>query len=72
MRRGEQKRKRDLNILVEFSEVPSLFEFAEFEDFLSEKLGLKVDLVMRDILKPRIEDSILGEACLRLKREHRM
>jgi len=60
--RGEQKRKSDLDILVEFSETPSLFEFVELEDFLSQKLGVKVDLVMRDALKPRIRDSILSEA----------
>ncbi len=60
--RGEQKRKSDLDVLVEFSETPSLFEFVELEDFLSQKLGIKVDLVMRDALKPRIRDSILKEA----------
>ena len=60
--RGEQKRKSDLDVLVEFSETPSLFEFVELEDFLSQKLGVKVDLVLRDALKPRIRDSILSEA----------
>ena len=60
--RGEQKRKSDLDVLVEFSETPSLFEFVDLEDFLSQKLGVKVDLVMRDALKPRIRDSILSEA----------
>ena len=60
--RGEQKRKSDLDVLVEFSETPSLFEFVELEDFLSQKLGIKVDLVLRDALKPRIRDSILKEA----------
>ena len=60
--RGEQKRKSDLDVLVEFSETPSLFEFVELEDFLSQKRGLKVDLVMRDSLKPRIRGSILKEA----------
>lgn len=59
--KGEQKRKSDLDILVDFSETPSLFEFVELEDFLSQKLGTKVDLVMRDALKPRIRDSILKE-----------
>ena len=60
--RGEQKRKSDLDVLVEFFETPSLFEFVDLEDFLSQKLGVKVDLVMRDALKPRIRDSILSEA----------
>jgi predicted nucleotidyltransferase len=30
-------------------------------DFLSQKLRVKVDLIMRDALKPRIKDSILNE-----------
>jgi predicted nucleotidyltransferase len=60
--RGDQKGKSDLDVLVEFSEPPSLFEFVELEEFLSKKLGLKVDLVMKDALKPRIKDNILKEA----------
>ena len=60
--RGEQKKTSDLDILVDFSETISLFKFVELEDVLTEKLGVKVDLVMRDALKPRIKDSILKEA----------
>lgn len=60
--RGEQKKKSDLDILVDFSEPIGLFKFVELEDFLSQELGVKVDLVMRDALKPRIKDSILKEA----------
>lgn len=60
--RGEQKRNSDVDILVEFSDPPSLFEFVELEDFLSQNFGVKVDLVMKDSLKPRIKDSILSEA----------
>ena len=60
--RGEQKNTSDLDILVDFYEPISLFKFIELEDFLSQQLGVKVDLVMRDALKPRIKDSILNEA----------
>jgi predicted nucleotidyltransferase len=60
--RGEQKKKSDLDILIEFSEPIGLFKFVELEDFLSQELNLKVDLVMKDALKPRIKDSILKEA----------
>ena len=60
--RGEQKKKSDLDILVEFSEPIGLFKFVELEDFLSQELNLKVDLVMKNALKPRIKDSILKEA----------
>lgn len=60
--RGEQNKKSDLDILVDFSEPIGLFKFVELEDFLSQELVVKVDLVMRDALKPRIKDSILREA----------
>lgn len=60
--RGEQKKTSDLDILVSFTEAPSLFTFIELEDFLSQQLGIKVDLVMKDSLKPRIKSSILQEA----------
>ena len=38
-----------------------LFKFIELEDFLSKILDLKVDLVMKETLKPRIKDRILKE-----------
>ncbi len=60
--RGEQKRGSDLDILVEFYETIDLFKYMELENYLSKKLGVKVDLVMKDTLKPRIKDRILNEA----------
>ncbi len=60
--RGEQKKGSDLDVLVEFFEPISLFRFVELEDFLSQALGVKVDLVMKASLKPRIKESILNEA----------
>lgn len=59
--RGEQNKKSDLDVLVEFSEVIGLFKFIELENFLSKELGVKVDLVMKDVLKPQIKDIILRE-----------
>ena len=60
MRKAE-KAKSDIGILVEFYETIDLFEFVELEDFLSEALGVKVDLVMKETLKPRIKNRILKE-----------
>jgi hypothetical protein len=60
--RGEQGKESDIDILVEFYETIDLFTFVELENFLSETLGTKVDLVMKDTLKPRIKDNILREA----------
>jgi len=60
--RNEQTEASDLDVLVTFDEAPGLFEFIELEDRLSEALGIKVDLVMKSALKPRLEQRILHEA----------
>ncbi|MEM5793590.1 MAG: nucleotidyltransferase family protein, partial [Candidatus Aenigmatarchaeota archaeon] len=59
--KGEQRKKSDLDILVEFYEKPDLFTYIEIEDFLSKKLKVKVDLVMKSALKPYIGKIILEE-----------
>ena len=59
--RQDQKPSSDLDLLVTFSDTPTLFQFIELETQLSEKLGIKVDLVMKSDLKPRIKDHILNE-----------
>lgn len=60
--RGNQKEGSDLDILVEFSDTIDLFEFIALENYLSEKIGLKVDLVIKDTVKPRIRERIFKEA----------
>lgn len=60
--RSEQKKDSDLDILVTFKEVPSLLTFIAIENYLSDLLGVKVDLVMKDSLKPKIGERILREA----------
>lgn len=59
--RGTHTCDSDLDLLVEFTEEPSLFEFIELEGRLSALLGVKVDLVMKDTLKPFISRRILKE-----------
>jgi len=59
--RGEEKKGSDVDILVEFIEEPGFFEFLELEDYLSKILKVKVDLVMKDALKPLIGKHILNE-----------
>ena len=60
--RGEENEESDIDILVEFYQTIDLFKFVELEYFLSDILERKVDLVMKDTLKPRIKDRILEEA----------
>ena len=60
--RDEQKADSDLDVLVTFHEGPSLLTFIAIENHLSDALGVKVDLVMKDSLKPAIGKVILKEA----------
>lgn len=61
--KGKQKRKSDLDILVEFEEDAeiSLFDFIEIKEYLRKKIGVKVDLVEKKALKPYIGKIILKE-----------
>lgn len=60
--RSEQKKNSDLDVLVTFKEDPSLLTYIAIENYLSDLLGIKVDLVMKDSLKPKIGQQILREA----------
>jgi len=59
--RNEQNKNSDLDILVEFEEEPSLFKFMELENYLKTILRVKVDLVMKNALKPQIGRHVLNE-----------
>lgn len=59
--RGEQSASSDLDILVEFNGSITLLGYARLENELSDKLGIKVDLVSKTALKPRIGKHILSE-----------
>ena len=60
--RGANRPGSDLDVLVTFREPPSLLHFLELENTLADQLGVPVDLVMRDSLKPRLGQRILEEA----------
>ena len=64
--REEHKEKSDLDILVEFEEDAEigLLKFVNMENYLSELIGVKVDLVEKSTLKPRIGKHILKEVLL--------
>ena len=59
--RGEQRRRSDVDILVEFDEVPGLLQFVRIEEHLRRLLGRKVDLVRKEALRPELKDHILRE-----------
>lgn len=60
--RNEQRRRSDLDILVEFEDdALSLLKFIEVQNYLSDLLGVKVDLVEKGGLKPSIRQRVLQE-----------
>ena len=61
--REEEGDESDVDILVEFESGTrmGLLRFVNLEDYLGALLGVKVDLVMKSALKPRIGKRILRE-----------
>jgi hypothetical protein len=57
--RGEQKEESDIDILVEFNK-PIGLAFIELGDFLSEVLGVKVDLVTAEMVRknPLLKENV--------------
>ena len=62
--RGDQSGSSDLDVLVEFGEPVGLFEFMKLENYLSDLLGIKVDLVSKKALKPHIGECILEKVIM--------
>lgn len=59
--RGEQGQDSDLDVLIDYEEVPSLITLVEIENYLSELLGVTIDLVTRKGIKPQLRSYILKE-----------
>jgi predicted nucleotidyltransferase len=62
--RGQQTEDSDLDVLVDLHDGVGLLELAGLQQDLSEALGLKVDLVMRDAIKRGLARRILSEAVM--------
>ncbi len=60
--REEQRESSNVDILVEFERPVGFIKFIKLENYLSKKLGVKVELVTPDALKPLIKPSIIREA----------
>jgi len=59
--RNEQNKESDLDVLIDFKEPIGFLKFIELENYLSDLLEVKVELVTREALKPRIGKHILKE-----------
>jgi hypothetical protein len=51
----------DVDVLVRFYRTPGLIRFVELENYLSDLLGIDVDLVMAEALKPNVARRVLAE-----------
>ncbi|MDG6027584.1 MAG: nucleotidyltransferase [Candidatus Brocadia sp.] len=59
--RDEQHKKSDVDILVEFEKgYKDFFNYLRLKSYLEEILGASVDLVMKEAIKPKLKDTILG------------
>jgi predicted nucleotidyltransferase len=64
--RGEQRPDSDLDILVELEDPPriSLMGLVNLENYLSDLLGVKVQVTIKRNLKPRLSPYILQEVVM--------
>ena len=59
---GNYNKESDVDILVEFSKPIGLIKFIKLEEYLKDLIGIKVDLVLRDGIKPALRSNILKQA----------
>ena len=59
--RGEQREDSDVDVLVTFDEPISLLKLVNFENYLQDITGIKVDVVPENSIKPELRDIILNE-----------
>nr|WP_321496469.1 nucleotidyltransferase family protein [uncultured Methanolobus sp.] len=59
--RNEQNKKSDIDLLVDYIEMPGLLSFMELEDHLSDTLGIKVELLLKPVLKQKVGKDLLNE-----------
>lgn len=60
--RGEDTATSDIDLLVDLDHGVGLFDLLGLERELGKLLGVDVDVVPADTLKPRIRALVLGEA----------
>ncbi len=57
-----QKESSDVDILVEFEAPVSLLKIVSLENYLSDLIGIKVDVVPKKNIRVELKDEILREA----------
>ncbi|MEO5336003.1 MAG: nucleotidyltransferase family protein [Magnetospirillum sp. WYHS-4] len=59
--RGEQTEDSDLDLLVELGDGMTLIDLAGLQIELSEALGVEVEMVEREALRPRLAAHVMSE-----------
>ncbi len=62
--RGEETPDSDIDILVEFSEVPGMIDFLKTEEYLETVLKRKIDLVRENAIRPELKGVIMSEVIM--------
>lgn len=60
--RDEADAESDIDILMAFSKTPGMISFMKLEHYLTERFGVKVDLFLKNALRPNIGKYVLREA----------
>ena len=59
--RGDQTSKSDLDLLVKFGKKISLWDLIGVEYELSKKIGIKIDLITKGGLNPKIKKYVMDD-----------
>jgi len=62
--REKQTNKSDLDVLIEFSKPVSLLQIISLENYISDILGIKVDVVPKNNIREELKEAILKETVL--------
>ncbi len=60
--RGEAGPRSDVDLLVDVDDEVTLFGLSRIKHHLEDLLGMPVDLVTSDALRPKVRDTIMAEA----------
>lgn len=59
--RREERKTSDVDILVEFEEPVSLLKLVNLENLLTDFIGVNVDLIPKEDIRPELKERILNE-----------
>lgn len=59
--RGENNIKSDIDMIVEYKITPDLLKYIELENHIEKILNIKVDLVIKNSIRPELKSDILRE-----------